>query len=360
MFTSPGWTAAADGAARPDPSPTPARAQGASRSIGLVVVHGVGRQRPGETSTLLVRSLLAAPPFAAASGRLIGRRLAEGGGGRGADQALTLAARAARGELRVRIYEAYWGDLATRYTPWDLVRYRLWLLGTLTFPIVNLLRRRYRPQPIPLVAFLRSYAALAATGIAAHLSDLALRVALRALALRGTERKVNRVILEYAGDVYRFVGAAGLERRRILERVAEPVARAAAENDEVQIAGHSLGSALAFDALTAGLLTTQEAVKLRALHTWGSPLDKIYFVWPARLGFALDPLPARPLRWLNWHHRRDPIGGSLDFFDSVAGLAAPENHVYSAPGPLASAHVDYWTRSEVVASLLHALGVAAD
>lgn len=324
-----------------------------------MVVHGVGRQRPGETAAALGRSLIGSPAARTLSGRLVGRRVpAEGQAPDAeAETLLALEARGARGALTIRLYEAYWGDVATGYAPWDLVAYRLWLLCTLAFPVVNLLGRRYRPRPLGIAAFAGSFLALAATGVAAHLSDLALRVALRVLGLRRTEQRIDRVILEYAGDIYRYLRGDG--RPRFLERFRSAFARAASENDEIQVLGHSLGSVVAYDALTGGLLDPADVARLAVLHTWGSPLDKFYFVWPGRMRFALDPLPPRPVRWINWAHRWDPIGGRLDFFAPVPGLVPPENRVYSGPGSFAAAHNGYWTNPEVVGSLLRALGLQA-
>jgi hypothetical protein len=63
------------------------------------------------------------------------------------------------------------------------------------------------------------------------------------------------------------------------------------------------------------------------------------------------------VRWINWHHRRDPVGGRLDFFSEVDGLVPPDNRSVGGRLSPAAAHVDYWTRPEVVGSLLESLGL---
>ena len=375
MFTSSGWAAAAGGVGRSDPSHAPDGAQGrareqSTRSVGLVVVHGVGRQQRGDTVELL-RSPLTAATTAGTPGRLFGRRVIGGAAGASGpvEPSLTLEALLPGGMARVRIYEAYWADLdggkpaaagaekAGKYTDIELVGYRLWLLGTLFLPLLNLVRGRYRARPLSVALFAWSYLMLAVVGTVAHVSDALLRLVLGLPGFADTRRKVNRVILEYAGDVYRYVRRGGRERGPYLERFRLAFEQAAAENDEVQVLGHSLGSVIAFDALTGGILRPESAARLSVLHTWGSPLDKFYFVWPGLIRFELDPVPARPVHWLNWHHRRDPIGARLDFFDRVAGIEPPVNRGYTSGGSLASAHTDYWTRPPVAATLLEALGL---
>jgi hypothetical protein len=327
----------------------------AARSIGLVVVHGVGRQKPGETVDMLRQAFIALPAVGSRHGTLAGRRPAPEAAASAADPEarLVLDIDAPGGGVSIRLYEAYWADLSTSrsYGRRDAVRYRLWLLWTLVYPVRNFFGHRYRPVPVAPLAFLRWFLELAATGVAAHLTDLALRAA---LGLVGRGREIDRVLLDYGGDVFRYVSG---NRAPFLARFREAFARAAAENAEVQILGHSLGSVIAYDALTAGILRPEEAAKLSALHTWGSPLDKFYFVWPHRLRFELAPLPPHPPRWVNWHRRFDPFGGRLDFFGSVHGLRAPENLRAKGPGWFAAAHTDYWTNPRVIGSLLEALGI---
>jgi hypothetical protein len=349
----------ADAAAPQDRSRPGGAAQGKARPrrIGLVVVHGVGRQKPGETVGLLGRALADSSGAGSLSGGLMGRRLSADHHDPGSEMQVTLALRAhaAAGEIRVRLYEVYWADVTTPPGRGGAVRYRLWLLWTLVFPIANLILRRYRARPLPLVTFIASWAALAAGGIAAHVSDLALHLGLRLSGLWRLSRRIERAVLDYAGDVRLY--ARPPVRDALLGRFAAALARAASENDEVQVLGHSLGSVIAFDALTSGILRPADVARLTHLHTWGSPLDKFYFVWPQLLGRQARPTPPRTVRWINWNHRRDPVGGRLDFFAGIDGIHPPDNRSVGGGLSLAAAHIDYWTRAEVVGSLLESLGL---
>src|SRR5205823_3276066 len=104
----------------------------------------------------------------------------------------------------------------------------------------------------------------------------------------------------------------------------------------VVVAGHSLGSLVAYDALNA-LLTTDAAGgrglrvagRTQALVTFGSPLDKTAFLFHARIHktavyTALDssrqPLVwdkdvRRAVQWVNLYAKSDIISGPLNYFD---------------------------------------------
>jgi hypothetical protein len=93
--------------------------------------------------------------------------------------------------------------------------------------------------------------------------------------------------------------------------------------ESIQIVAHSLGTVVAYHALTgfANHLPSGQEDDLRAararvtrLYTIGSPLEKIRFFWP-----RLTPAPASSrdlkLRWDNFVSFFDPVAGALRSFD---------------------------------------------
>jgi len=136
--------------------------------------------------------------------------------------------------------------------------------------------------------------------------------------------------------------------------------------DRVIVAGHSLGSAIAYDTIARlnldASLRGAEVLpldKISALVTFGSPLDKIAFFFREHVGkeqyirrqildlmhsfrsrwSEVEVEPAKrllpgtkvddnvaDLRWLNFFDRNDPISGRLEFYTKV------ENHELKVPG----------------------------
>ncbi|MBI4336724.1 MAG: hypothetical protein HY683_02695 [Chloroflexi bacterium] len=149
----------------------------------------------------------------------------------------------------------------------------------------------------------------------------------------------------------------------------------------VVLAGHSLGSVVAYDslnrinnAINIGLLEPGLAGKLRGLVTFGSPLDKIAFFFDERSprsqylkkqllaqyhSFKRRPAypnwtPPRTLhpdirryldgtRWLNFWARRDPVSGPLDFYEIPKG----DNRELPLDGRWGSAHSQYWAHQQM-------------
>jgi hypothetical protein len=122
----------------------------------------------------------------------------------------------------------------------------------------------------------------------------------------------------------------------------------------------TLNALLNDDDLNDGRLAVAERTKL--LLTFGSPLDKVAFVFARRnatdhqraLAATVQPLIQdyarfRRLRWINVFARRDIISGALDFFDDPA--AEGEARVENVEDPDALiplvAHTEYW-RNELL------------
>ena len=109
------------------------------------------------------------------------------------------------------------------------------------------------------------------------------------VALIGLGVVLSRFLVRSVGDVavyalgadprHRFAPA----RRDILDRVAATLARLEGKYDEVFVAGHSLGSVIAYDALNERVALDwarhrrKGAPKIRGFLAFGSPLDKFYY-----------------------------------------------------------------------------------
>jgi pimeloyl-ACP methyl ester carboxylesterase len=143
--------------------------------------------------------------------------------------------------------------------------------------------------------------------------------------------------------------------------------------ERVVVAGHSLGSVIAYDTLNLLNLDInldasvgRNIGKLHGLVTFGSPLDKIAFFFRergadaqyVRRGFInglhafrakrLDvnqtpqPIPStvqrflEPLPWLNFYDCKDPVSGHLDFYVDV------DNRVLEMGEKWGIAHLAYW------------------
>lgn len=108
--------------------------------------------------------------------------------------------------------------------------------------------------------------------------------------------------------------------------------------DGVGLIGHSLGSVIVYDSLNQLLNDDQfrqspidVAGRTKVLATFGSPLDKIAYVFSLdaddttetreALATSVQPLLQdyaryRRMKWVNIYAERDIIGGKLDFFDN--------------------------------------------
>jgi hypothetical protein len=149
--------------------------------------------------------------------------------------------------------------------------------------------------------------------------------------------------------------------------------------DQVVIATHSLGSVIAYDALNrlvhqlntlSGTQPSDGYRRLSGLVTFGSPLDKVAFLFrfhPANDGYIRRQLIgqryrlrskdaysvdghggelqlANPytikldhqIRWINYWDARDPMGGHLDFY------RVDENVECEMHGGQPEAHREYW------------------
>ncbi len=156
-----------------------------------------------------------------------------------------------------------------------------------------------------------------------------------------------------------------------------------ADYHQVILAGHSLGSCIAYD--TLNLLCVQASLdqdksllvdKIQGLITFGSPLDKIAFFFQEntqenqfirqqilehlncfrvkpRMQLTADSQSARQsryfsgtpvvcrmnhIRWVNYYHQKDPISGNLDYYENLNNIEMKYPASWGIQG-----HMGYWT-----------------
>jgi len=198
---------------------------------------------------------------------------------------------------------------------------------------------------------------------------------------------VRYFIIEYVGDVAAYVSPykdskfdeirhqiqnVGLEVGKVIYGFGTPLPMVPRYR-KVIVAGHSLGSVLAYDTLNAlinldnvsGREDRRDVVgRTRALITFGSPLDKTAFIFRMQanndqdwireqLAASVQPLIVsydayRPpsFDWINIWSRMDIISGELNFYDDPARPFNVAPCVQNKTDPEARfpllAHVEYW------------------
>ena len=212
-------------------------------------------------------------------------------------------------------------------------------------------------------------------------------------------------LVEYAGDVAAYISPFKDSKfdsiRTEIQAIGLNVAKVIYGFDGVHgvphyqrivVAGHSLGSVLAYDTLNAIInldLTSPKPGSPRAVErttqliTFGTPLVKTAFLFRNQSNLVADPmreqmaagfLPVilsydkfrRRLKWINLWSRMDIISGSLSYYDRPTPLSKdplpPEEarfqklHVQNLQDPDAStplkAHVQYWN-GKLLGSVLY-------
>jgi hypothetical protein len=343
-----------------------------SQRIGLVVIHGIGQQPAGELRKSVVEGLRRAYPKAE----------------------IELDGDAVTGFPRdLRIYEVHWADLL----PLDKVKGSFKMEAVDQFAWFPLLNRRGRKDhrnsyPRRLVwSWTLALVPLAVLAKAAHFgADLLVRL-LRPYALASSamlaglrqwrmpdwswvqqewERgKADRdsflqtTLDGTVADVFNYVNsAAGVEDAPVPDaagnihaRFAGVLRRAILEGgcSEIQILAHSLGSLIAYRALTVHAQDTRDilafptqdaapaSARLTRIYTLGSPLEKIRFFWPKLVPFYEGQLrTVAGAAWDNFISRFDPIAGVLQKRKLFPDI---ENHRLKGTGGLVTAHTGYWS-----------------
>jgi hypothetical protein len=211
------------------------------------------------------------------------------------------------------------------------------------------------------------------------------------LALIAVSAFVRSFLVQFVGDVAAYVESHTIDKFDALRsKIKETVCKTASaiysqksngqdfDYDEIVVAGHSLGSVVAYDTLNRLILDGQGLgveKRTRLLLTFGSPLDKTAFVFAnqgkaKRLTKAREALAAvmQPLidsqgvraaiPWVNVYSPWDIISGSLDYYDDPDWKSKTNGppHVVNLPDPqaatLLAAHVEYW-RNPLIFRILH-------
>ena len=196
---------------------------------------------------------------------------------------------------------------------------------------------------------------------------------------------LNTVFVDYMGDVQVYVSGNmnaryRVARKEILESVGQrlqyilqrKVSVGEGETsqsyyDEIIVAGHSLGSVIAYDLLNRILRpefsgSHDARTRIKHLYTVGSPLDKIWYFFRDR-SHSDNPIyqgilgklkgrkeqgdltsPFAGLTWTNIWVITDVVSGSLDEYgDGIENI-----HLTSFIWPPFVNHVRYWTKRDVM------------
>ena len=184
---------------------------------------------------------------------------------------------------------------------------------------------------------------------------------------------LRELMIQFPGDVAAYISTHTLDRfqdiRTKIKDSVGKVAKAIYSGDEyegVVWVGHSLGSVVVYDALNALIMDDELAqqparavARTRLLVTFGSPLDKIAFIFASQwvratesreaLAASFQPLILdyerfRGIPWVNIWSPADIISGSLDFYDDPAKSNGREvrNLVDGRATTPLLAHVEYW------------------
>ncbi|MES2257512.1 MAG: hypothetical protein V4724_03280 [Pseudomonadota bacterium] len=158
----------------------------------------------------------------------------------------------------------------------------------------------------------------------------------------------RRFLVDYLGDVLAYIAPhtankfaelrAAIQQRALGAAraiYAQPGADGEPLYERIIVAGHSLGSVIAYDTLNAILLDDEMGCGRQArertshLITFGSPLDKTAFIFREQqsdsyvreaLAANMQPLildfaQRGGLKWVNLWSRHDPISGRLQFYN---------------------------------------------
>lgn len=361
----------------------------------FMVIHGIGEQRPFETLDSYTRGVIAQLQRDGASFSIEHRIAVRDPGGSEWTESFVRLVDSDNANNQIDIHECYWAYLTEEKASlgdiWN------WLLVTacatkryyrdneelqqqyenqrkkqgrfLTFPIYYLLLLIFILYPVQL------------------LWSMFIPNAFRTLFKKTAAPFATKVIAGYVGDVAIYTTTDEKSKFFPIRSKILSVSQALLESllrdqqyDRVVVAGHSLGSVIAYDTLNrlnikANLDPSLEKKlsKVAGLVTFGSPLDKIAFFFrehtkkeeTVRRGIldALHSFRAKPLNlsaptfpmttqvrptmdnfpWLNFYDAEDPVSGHLDFYRTV------ENHLLQIGAPWGIAHTAYWEHEKFYA-----------
>ncbi|CAG0982815.1 hypothetical protein FLAV_01861 [Flavobacteriales bacterium] len=205
------------------------------------------------------------------------------------------------------------------------------------------------------------------------------------------QQQSEYILIGYVGDIAIYTGmdvkSKNFNVRSSILKGSVNLLKEIISNEHYQkviVAGHSLGSVIAYDTLnkiqTEATLkenVKQNAKKIGGLLTFGSPLDKIYFFfnertskeqyirgqitenlhsfrihnrsnWPFGIKNPITPFIDENIVWLNLYHSNDPVSGRLDFYTVNENIKCIFRNKYDKWG---IAHVGYWEHKGLYTNL---------
>lgn len=296
------------------------------------------------------------------------------------------------GTIDVTAFNARFDVTAWRMLTAVAVMCLIWWLGTMGVALWRSLRQKNNARgftiamTVVFVSFAGSLAALAsyllerariARGSSTFAHGLAWPIVIAVAFV------VRSFLIQYAGDVAAYVQPQVVDRfhelRQAIRNAVSRTVRAVygAEYADIVLVGHSLGSVVVYDALNRLLIdqalggshVPDVASRTRLLLTFGSPLDKIAFIFATQgsgteareaLAASVQPLLARDElrpKWVNIYSRWDIISGGLDYYDRAnrSNRNPVENIKDSHASTLLAAHVEYWRNPTLFKTIVDAL-----
>ncbi len=330
-----------------------------ARSIALLVVHGIGSQRRGETLASCLVALRLTYPNAELLDKNAKCITPQEISRLELDEAILR-----QDSWQVHLYEVYWASILSGPTV-DSSFNKFLFEETTWFPWFNwkqklLSSAQYSPLLIKARTAQMWIGALAATII-----------------YEIVPKKLHSTILDQiVADIWNYTHSLGESLHKtspvfgagtsIVECFRNTALRAQEDGcDELQIIAHSLGTVVAYNALTrySSPAPNSAPTPITYLYTIGSPLEKFLFIWTRLLRPAL-PCPeiqingvaiaAGPnIRWRNFYSPLDLVSGKLKRFPEWGHI---ENTRLWGLGGLARAHISYFLHPVVIAHLAAGLG----
>lgn len=344
----------------PSPAPLPAPAElphdPDARTIGVIVVHGIGEQASGDTVNKIRAGLTHA---------LAGTQEYHATWGKCGDADPCVQIADLKRELR--FYEVHWADCLqdSAYGAFDLatIRELTW------FPLINAGSWWRRVAGGTHTAVLLGVAGLLSIANSAldfarmfnvfrlfrsiwkgeaeedDISALDPDFSWQRMEDAGClprRTKVDRLLDDIAGDIVTYVIAASHYRAqegavhekhpaaRIYQRFEEKLHAALGECDEVHVLAHSLGTIIAYHVLSQ----RPPNEKITDLYTIGSPLGKCLRLWP---WLTTKPLTGQRIHWHNFSNVLDlvsnrrlglDLGGQVDNYLLFEGGAVRSHIIY--------------------------------
>ena len=401
-----------------------------SRRNAFLIIHGIGEQNPLETLDQFVRGMI----------KVLNRKFAKGGKTKYAvfhqqidyqiqtreiwlENYITLDA--GEGNPVFDIYEYYWAHHTSgKSSISDIIN---WLEDISTYAYryyrkiadngnnkKNSFKKRYKEEPtlknlFDSDGYFHKNGYLRCLGI---VTNIILKI-LKAIEISAFKnwplvkmvfkflwRKAEIVIVNYIGDIVIYTTmdrkSRHFEIRQKILRQARFELEGILRNKEygaVFVAGHSLGSVIAYDLLNRlhklpypeneENIWKESFKKIKGLITFGSPLDKTAFWFRQQVAKdaqihremienlhsfkkskMIDPDLSdiekiiiedktnhhlKDIKWLNFYDRNDPISGHLDLYDA-------RNILLEMGEKYGIAHVKYWEYKEMYNQIFDSLG----